>query len=109
MKSTLLVVVAFVLCVGSVSAQKVELTKRLVQDEVPVLVLQSLQKDFASLPEKGTWKMVYFEDLNTKKFTPAFYTYSCKNNGERVEIFFKPDGTLDHAKGIDAPASSEQK
>ena len=109
MKSTIFVVVAFVLCAGSVSAQRVELTKRLVKDEVPVSIVQSLQKDFASLPEKGNWKLVYFEDLNTKKLTAEFYTFSCKNNGEWVEIFYKPDGTLDHTKGIDATVNGAQK
>ena len=106
MKTTLFLVVAFALCAGSVSAQQVKLTKRLVQDEVPVLIVQSLQKDFTALPAKGYWQVIYTEDLSTEKLTPKYYTFSCKDNGERVEIFYKPDGTLDHTKGIDAPVNA---
>ncbi len=93
---------------GTASAQTVQMTKGLKQDEVPVMIQQSLQKNFSSLTEKGSWKLMYHENVNTRKLTPEFYTYSCKKNGERVEIYYKADGTLDHAKGIAAPAVSSQ-
>ena len=93
---------------GTVSAQTVEKVRRLKQDEVPVMIQQSLQKNFSSLTEKGSWRLTYQEDLATRKLTPEFYTYSCKKNGERVEIYYKSDGALDHAKGIEAPAVSSQ-
>jgi len=93
---------------GTVSAQTIEKIRGLKQDEVPVVIQQSLQKDFSSLNEKGNWKLMYQEDVATRKLTPEFYTYSCKKNGERVEIYYKADGTLDHAKGIAAPAVGSQ-
>ena len=93
---------------GAVSAQTVEEIRGLKQDEVPVMIQQSLQKDFSSLTEKGKWKLIYQEDLATRKLTPEFYTYSCKKNGERVEIYYKTDGTLDHTKGIAAPTVGSQ-
>ena len=92
-----------VLFVGSASAQQVRETKSLNNDEVPVVIQQSFQKDFSSLTEKGNWKLSYYKDVSTKVLTPEFYTYSTKNNGERVEIFYKADGKLDHTKGIEAP------
>lgn len=85
------------------SAQKTELTKKLTRDEVPVAVVQSLQRDFANLAENGSWKLIYTEDMKTGKLTPEFYEYSCKKDGEKVEIYYKPDATLDHTKGINAP------
>jgi len=93
---------------GTVSGQTVEKIRGLKQDEVPVMIQQSLQKNFSNLTEKGNWKLMYHEDLTTRKLTPEFYTYSCKNNGERVEIYYKADGTLDHAKGIAVPAPGSQ-
>ena len=98
----------FAVLAGSVSAQKVEKVRRLKQEEVPAVIQQSLQKDFSSLTGKGNWKLMYFEDFATQKLTPEFYTYTCKNSGERVEIFYKADGTLEHAKGIAVPAASSQ-
>jgi hypothetical protein len=99
---------AFAVLAGSVSAQRMEQTKSLKQEEVPAVIQQSFQKDFSSLTEKGNWKLRYSEDAATKQLTPEIYTYSCKNNGERVEIFYKPNGTLDHTKGIAAPTHGTQ-
>jgi hypothetical protein len=108
MKMGYFLMLALAVLAGTVSAQTVEKIRRLKQDEVPVIIQQSLQKNFSSLTEKGSWKLMYQEDLTTRKLTPEFYTYSCKRNGERVEIYYKSDGTLDHAKGIAAPAIGSQ-
>ena len=108
MKLGFFLMLAFAVLAGSVSAQTVEKVRRLKQDEVPVMIQQSLQKDFSSLTEKGNWRLTYHEDLATRKLTPEFYTYSCKKDGERVEIYYKSDGALDHTKGIAAQPVSSQ-
>src|SRR5882672_7118118 len=104
MKTGYFLALAFVVLAGSASAQQVRRTKLLKQEEIPISIQQSFQKDFSSLTEKGNWKLSYYQDASSKILTPEFYTYSCKNNGERVEIFYKADGTLDHTKGIATPA-----
>ncbi len=108
MKTGLFLTLALAVVAGSASAQQIRETKSLQQDEVPVLIQQSLKKDFSNLTEKGNWKLSYYKDVSTKVVTPELYTYSCKNNGERVEIFYKTNGTLDHTKGIAAPGQSSQ-
>jgi hypothetical protein len=100
MKTRFILTVALALIAYCASAQKSEMTKTVTKDEVPVAVIQSLQKDYANLGEKGTWKLFFFEDLKTSKCTPELYEYSCKKDGEKVYLYFKPDGTVDHAKGI---------
>ena len=106
MKTRFISTLAFVVLAYGASAQKTELSKVLSKDEVPVVVVQTLQKDFTNLTEKGTWKMFYIEDVRTTKLTPEFYEYSCKKDGEKIELYFKPDGTLDHAKGMNAQTPS---
>jgi hypothetical protein len=101
MKAGFVLALAFAMVAGVASAQKLQRTKKLTQEEVPVMIVQSLQKDYSNLADKGTWKLYYSEVPGSSKLTPDFYTYSCKKDtGEKVEIFFKPDGTVDHAKGV---------
>ncbi len=108
MKTKFIITLGLVLFAYSTFAQhaeRTELIRRLTRDEVPVVVVLALQKDFIKIADNGTWKLIYQEDLNTTKLIPEFYEYTFKQNGERVQIFYKPDGTLDHTKGITAPAT----
>jgi len=108
MKTGFFLTLAFAVLVGSASAQKSERTRELKLEEVPALVQQALQRDFSNLAEKGKWKLIYNEDLSTKKLTTEFYEYSRKSDGEWVALFYKSDGTLDHTKGVKAPTPSSQ-
>jgi len=108
MKTGFVLASAFALLAGSASAQKFEKTRELIQEEVPVMVVQSLQKDFSNLADKGSWTLMYSEDVRTSQLTPEFYTYTCKNDGEKVELFYKSNGILDHTKGIKVPAQSSK-
>ena len=108
MKTRFMLTIAMVAFAYCVSAQKIEMTKKLTRDEVPVVVVQALQRDFSALADNGTWRLFYFEDTQTAKLTPEFYEYACKKDGEKVEIYYKPDGTLDHTKGISAPTHVTQ-
>lgn len=106
MKTRFILTMALAVFAYSSFAQKTEMTRKLTRDEVPVVIVLSLQKDFASLNQNGDWILIYLEDLRTTKLTPEFYEYTCKHNGERVEIYYKPDGSLDHSKGIVQPTTS---
>ncbi len=106
MKAGFIFTLALVVLAGAASAQKIERSKKLTQEEVPVNVVQALHKDYSTLPEKGTWKLYFIEDTYTSKLTPQLYSFSCKKDGgEKVEVFFKPDGTTDHANGVQASMS----
>jgi hypothetical protein len=94
----------------SAFAQKLEMSKKLTRDEVPVTIILAFQKDFPTLTgiEGGIWKLYYQHDLKTQKFIPRLYEFTFKKDGERVEINYKPDGKFDHAKGIDPPTIVSQ-
>lgn len=111
MKKVIMVALfAFTVSAGSVFAQSFEKNKKLNQDEVPVAVMQSFQKEFSSLQDKGTWKLIYTEKTRGEKtvFTPEHYTFSGKNNGEKVTISYAPDGTLENTKGISKESSGSK-
>ena len=110
MKTKFVLMLVFSVFAVSVFAQKSQLTKKLQTEEVPVAIIQSLEKDYSALAsEKGTWTLMYTENMTTGKLTADFYTYSCKTNNEKVVLFYKQDGTLDHTKGIAAPAATGAK
>ena len=91
--------------VGVISAfaqNTFEKSKKLSKDEVPVAVMQTFQKDFSNLDDKGSWKLYYTERTENGKtvFTPEYYTFTGKNNGEKVELKFSTSGALASSKGV---------
>ena len=89
--------------VFSAGAQNIsEKSKKLTKDEVPVAVMQAFQKDFSTLEDKGTWKAHYTEQTENGKtiFTAEYYTFTGKNNGEKVLLTFSPEGALQNSKGV---------
>ena len=107
MKAGFVLTLAFAVLAGAASAQKLQRNRKVVQEEVPVTIVQSLQKDYSNLPANGTWKLFFSEDRQTSKLTAELYSYSCKKeNGEKVEVFFKPDGSVDHVKGVEAKSTN---
>ncbi len=110
MKPNFFLTIAFSLWMSSVFAQNSENNEEsLKQDEIPVAILKSYQKDFGNPDEKGNWELFYIEDLGTQKLTPEFYRYTIKKNGERVEYFYKPDGKLYRTKGTGKLKKSRKK
>jgi hypothetical protein len=95
--------------VGSAFAQSTfEKSKKLSNDEVPVAVMQSFQKDFSNLEDKGYWKLYYTEEnVNGKPvFTPEHYTFTGKKDGEKVLVTYSPTGNLEESKGVTAGAKN---
>ncbi len=94
------------LCVLGVTAQAqtpVKQSIRIKQEQVPMAVMQTYEKDFSALPEDGYW-MVYTETTQEGRRTatkPIWYSYHKRSKSERIEVRFLPNGTLESAKGID--------
>ncbi len=108
MKAGWIFTLAFVAVVASVSAQTIQRTRRITQEEVPVSIVQSLQKDF-NVADKGSWRLYYRENTVNATLAPQFYVFSGKSEGKKVEIYYNPDGSVDHAKGISVPEGTTSK
>jgi len=101
MKKSFLIALFAVLVTGSAFAQSFDKTKKLTESEVPVVVMKSFQKDYSELQDKGYWKLHYSEKTVGGKtvFTPGFYSFNGKKDGEKVVLNFTTDGTLESSKG----------
>jgi hypothetical protein len=90
------------LCTLAFAQTKAEMSENVKSDEVPAVVLQAAQNTTGSGTE-GRWELFYLEtttrNSNVAKFAPEFYRYSLDVNGNKMEYFFKPDGTLFKKKG----------
>ena len=106
MKKLMLVAAVWLMGVGVIFAQdRVEKTKKIKKDEVPAVVQTSLQNDFDLASPDGTWTLQYSESSagagKPAILKPVCYTFYQKNDGNKVEIQFSPEGKLEHAKGIE--------
>ncbi|MEO5978257.1 MAG: hypothetical protein ABIS36_21770 [Chryseolinea sp.] len=97
-----LIIAAFALLVSSAGFAQTsfEKTKKLTESEVPVAVIKSFQKDHSDLQDKGTWKLHYSEKTVQGRtvFTPEYYTFNAKKDGEKIVLNYAADGTLDTSK-----------
>src|SRR5262245_60196357 len=107
MKAGLILTLVLAVVIGSASAQGIQRTKRVTQAEVPVTIVQSLEKDF-NITDPGNWKVQYRQNVNSS-IAVQYYIFAGENQGKKVEIFYKPDGTVDHAKGIEVPDALTSK
>jgi hypothetical protein len=108
MKAGLILTLAFVVVAASASAQTVQRTRRVTQEEVPVTIVQSLQKDF-NVGNKGGWRVYYTENTANATVAAQFYVFTGKSDGKKIEIYYNPDGTVDHAKGVTVPEELTSK
>jgi hypothetical protein len=109
-KLIMIAVFAFVVSAGAVFAQGFEKNKKLTQEEVPAAVLQSFQKEYANLQDKGNWTLYFRETQQGGRsvFKPEHYVFSGKNNGGKISISYAPDGTLENTKGISKESSGSK-
>ncbi len=101
MKKSFLIALFAVFIAGSAAfAQSFDKTKKLTQSEVPVAVIKSFQKDYSDLQDKGYWKLHYAEKTVGGKtvFTPGYYSFNGRKDGEKVVLTFTADGTLESSK-----------
>lgn len=102
-RSVIIALFAVIACGGTAFAQNAfEKSKKLSKEEVPVAVLQAFEKDFSNLQDKGFWTLYYIEKTAEGKtiFTPERYTFTGKNNGEKVILTYSANGTLESSKGV---------
>lgn len=91
---------------GLIFAQSgnVEKSRRVKTDEVPVLIQKRLQNDFNLISNEGIWSLQYLESRSgvnkTARLTPVGYVFRQKKDGNKIEIRFSSEGTLEHTKGI---------
>lgn len=107
MKAGLMLTLVFAVSVGAF-AQNVQRERPLMQEEVPVTIVQSLQKDF-SISDRGRWKVFFKENQYNSTTTIQYYTFIGKSDGKRVEIQYNPDGTVERAKGVVVPEALARK
>ena len=101
-KSLIIALVTLFICGGSAFAQQSSVkSKKLTDSEVPVAVVKAFQQDHSDLQEKGFWKLHYTEKITDGKstFTPEYYTYNTKKDGERVVYTYSTDGVQESGKG----------
>ncbi|HWA34561.1 MAG TPA: hypothetical protein VG737_10550 [Cyclobacteriaceae bacterium] len=108
MKAGLMLAVVFALVAGSASAQELPMAKNIMQEEVPVSIVKSLQNDL-NVSSKGQWRVHYDADAKTSAHTVRFYVFTTKSDGKKIQVFYNPDGTVDHAKGVTVPEALASK
>lgn len=102
MKKTLLVCSVVLLSGLSLMAQQIKKTSSVKEEEVPVAVRIAFAEDLGAIPTGGNWK-VTFAVLNDGPKTvakPLWYTFSKKNQDDKIEVRYTPEGKLESFKGI---------
>ncbi len=108
MKAGWMVVLVFAVAVGSASAQEFAMSKNVMQEEVPVSIVKSLQNDL-NVSEKGRWIVEYDQNPKTSTFTIRYYVFKAKSDGKKIAVYYNADGTVDHAKGVTVPEALASK
>lgn len=104
-KSLFIALVALFVCGGTAFAQKsFEKTKKLTESEVPVVVIKAFQQEHSDLQDKGFWKLHYTEKVTNGRttFTPEYYTYNAKKDGEKIVLTYSTEGVLESTKDSNA-------
>ncbi|MGE0587214.1 MAG: hypothetical protein AB7O48_01465 [Cyclobacteriaceae bacterium] len=113
MKKLMLCIVMFVFISGSVFAQAQSLlypkTKSLKVDEVPIMILNSFEVDFANniKPDDGRWTVTYIEQPEKgrtyQRFEPVSFSFRSKKKGsDNIIITYSPEGDLKSVEGTTA-------
>lgn len=102
-KSLILTVVALLICGAAAVAQESTFvkSKKLTDSEVPVAVVKAFKEQHSDLQDKGYWKLHYTEKVTNGRttFTPEYYTYNAKKDGEKIVLTYSPAGVPDDKKG----------
>ena len=102
-KSLIIALFTLFICGGTVFAQQSTFvkSKKVTDSEVPVAVVKAFQQDHNDLQDKGYWKLHYTETITNGKstFTPDYYTYNTKKDGEKLVYTYSTEGVQDTSKG----------
>lgn len=104
MKTSGLLLVAVLMCAGSVMAQNVRQVVKIPLTQVPLAVQQSFEKDFGAIPEDGYWE-AFVETAKSGVRTyakPVWYSYNKRTSKreEKVEVRFSPEGAVTYFTGM---------
>jgi hypothetical protein len=72
------------------------------ENEVPVAVRSSFERDFGQTPKDGAW-FVYFSTTQKEGrmvASPIWYTFTSNSAADKIEVRYLPDGKLKSAHGI---------
>jgi hypothetical protein len=108
MKAGMMLTLVFVVVAGAASAQMLKGEKRVIQEEVPVTIVKSIQNDF-NVFDKGTWRIQYIHNTYNSTFAVERYVYVGKVDGKRVEVRYNPDGMVAYAKNVSVPEALASK
>jgi hypothetical protein len=108
MKAGLMMLFVCAVAVGSVKAQSVAMSKKIMQEEVPVAIVKSLQEDL-NVSEQGQWRVHFDASTRTGVQTVRYYVFTAKSGGKKIQVYYNPDGTVDSAKGVNVPEALASK
>jgi hypothetical protein len=108
MKAGLMLLLVCAVTVGSANAQAVAMSKKVMQEEVPVAIVKSLQDDL-NVSEKGQWRVHFDASGKTGVQTVRYYVFTAKSAGKKIQVYFNPDGTVGTAKGVTVPEALASK
>jgi hypothetical protein len=102
MKKITIVAAVLMLSIQLCVAQEVSESVSVTPEQVPVSIIQSYEKEIGSIPEGGTWTVrVKRSTIKGKATTtPVWYTYTNRQNKEKIEVKFSPAGEVTQAKGV---------
>jgi hypothetical protein len=112
MKKVICMVIMLMVFIGTISAQTIEKTKRVRQEEVPAAVLKTFETSVGPLnTSDGIWTLHYTKynadvpgRLKVKEvLTPIAYVF--KNKSNKSEVRFNVDGKLESVKGPDGKST----
>ncbi len=108
MKAGLMLLFVCAVAVGSANAQAVAMSKKVIQEEVPVGIVKSLQNDL-NVSAQGQWKIHFDANARTSTQTLRYYVFTAKSEGKKIQVYFNPDGTVESAKGVTVPEALASK
>lgn len=111
MKKIILSIALVVCATVAIYAQSITKTVPLKQEEVPITVVNAMQKDFASIQgelSKGSWT-VLTQQTNGQPIKPLFYIYKAKKGDNKFEARYSPAGELESSKGATKDGTTGDK
>lgn len=104
MRTKLFICLMF-LTIQGVIAQNVPVKKTatITENEVPSAVRSSFEKDFGVVPTGGIWAVHFSTTQQDGRAvaTPLWYTFSKRQEGEKLEVKYFPSGKLKSYKGLE--------
>lgn len=108
MKKISLLIIVFALAATAAFSQTLRRTEKIKDDQVPAAILEAFHHDFGKIPDGGYWtaNIEVAQDGVRSVVKPLSYTFHKKNNGEKIEVRYLPEGKLEFSKGLEKVAGN---